>query len=170
MIFILQIESSSFVMASFFSRFGRSSKVKAARGAPFTQLLKNNGVEIIETANDGNCFYDAFYRSILTIEEDELKNRIFDPILDTLKDEDLPNLFVDKRKITGNNRIEYIKRVNPGAFINATPVISSNYTSKTDKNREYRLFKYCQTLFIRCCRRFVANNLDKESLKFDQTF
>jgi chemotaxis protein histidine kinase CheA len=154
-------------MTSFFKSIKRfTTGSKEPEIGPFTRLLSNNGVEIIQTADDGNCFYDAFYRSVLTIENDELKNRIFDPILDTLQDEDLPNLLVDGTKKEGNDRKEYIKTINLGAFRNATPVISSNYTSKTEKNREYRLFKYCQTLFIRCCRRYIANNLDKESLKF----
>ena len=150
-------------MMAFILRIFSPSSKKAEIG-PFTQLLNNNGVEIIETANDGNCFYDAFYRSILTIETDDLKNRIFDPILNTLKNEDLPNLRVPQATIGGDARKEYIKKVNPGAFTNATPVISEDYNDSAKAQGQARLFKQCQTLFIRCCRRYVANNLTFGSL------
>ncbi len=148
-------------------RFTTRSKKKEAAPAPsFTQLLNNNGVEIIETAADGNCFYDAFYRSILTIEDAGLKNRIFDPILDTLKNEDMPtNLRLDDRSnVSKDNRKDVIKTINLGAFTNASHVISQNYNESAKAQGQARLFKECQTLFIRCCRRFVADKLTPDSL------
>ena len=119
--------------------------------------LESTGFEIIETASDGNCFYDAFFRAVIG-SPDELRGRVLNELSEYIPADEPQRARFRNLTRPGSTVLSSLMRP---ALLNQSAV-SIGVPPAEAKNESFKVF---QRLFVIATRNLYADKITQQDFR-----